>query len=118
MVLQLSNTKPLLILPWYGGGTTSTTTAALLTMPAFIAVSALAVMIGLSIMLLWWRRSAEATRVRNIKIVRQRSASPQVLPTPVPVMPRWLGFFGGHTLLVKPQKVKSYEVYFTCSCTQ
>ena len=55
--------------------------------------------------LLWWR-SAEAARVRKTKTSRGGS---QVLPSPVPVLPRWLGFLGGHTLLINISKVIRYE---------
>ena len=51
--------------------------------------------------LLWWR-SAEAARVRKTKTRRDGS---QILPSPIPVLPRWLGFLGGHTLLIKIPKV-------------
>ncbi|CAM9310328.1 unnamed protein product [Ascophyllum nodosum] len=54
----------------------------------------------MAVTMLWWR-SAEATRVR--KIVRRDGS--QILPTPVPFLPRWLGFFGGHTLLIDPPKL-------------
>ncbi|CAM9310255.1 unnamed protein product [Ascophyllum nodosum] len=62
--------------------------------------SALAMIAVIITMLLWWR-STEATRVR--KIVRRDGS--QILPTPVPVLPRWLGFFGGHTVLINPPKL-------------
>ena len=70
--------------------------------------SALAMIAVIITMLLWWR-STEATRVR--KIVRRDGS--QILPTPVPVLPRWLGFFGGHTVLINPPKVsKASEVLY------
>lgn len=53
--------------------------------------------------LLWWWR-VEAARLR--KIVRGNEAQ-QILPTPVPVLPRWLGVFGGHTLLINSNKVRT-----------
>ena len=55
--------------------------------------------------LLWWR-SAEAARVRKTKTSRDGS---QILPSPVPVLPRWLGFLGGHTLLINISKVIRYN---------
>ena len=51
--------------------------------------------------LLWWWR-VEAARLR--KIVRCDEA--QILPMPVPVLPRWLGVFGGHTLLINSNKAR------------
>lgn len=52
----------------------------------------------ISLTLLWWRR-VEAARIR--KLVRRDDS--QILPTPVPALPRWLGVLGGHTLLVNSQ---------------
>ena len=65
---------------------------------------AVAVIAVMAVTMLWWR-SAEATRVR--KIVRRDGS--QILPTPVPFLPRWLGFFGGHTLLIDPPKVSEQQ---------
>ncbi|CAN0309951.1 unnamed protein product, partial [Ascophyllum nodosum] len=45
---------------------------------------------------------AEAARVRKTKTSRDGS---QILPSPVPVLPRWLGFLGGHTLLINISKM-------------
>eukprot|EP00903_Cladosiphon_okamuranus_P016174 g14925.t1 len=49
---------------------------------------------------LWWRWS-ESRRVRNF--VRGSGGNSQ-LPSPMPVLPRWWGFLGGHTLLVRSGK--------------
>lgn len=51
----------------------------------------------------WWR-SSEATRVRKIIGTTSRSSS-SCLPSPVPFLPRWCGFIGGHTLNISPPKV-------------
>ncbi|CAN0418983.1 unnamed protein product, partial [Ascophyllum nodosum] len=60
------------------------------------------VTITLAVLTLLWWRSAEAARVRKTKTSRDGS---QILPSPVPVLPRWLGFLGGHTLLLNISKI-------------
>lgn len=47
----------------------------------------------------WWRWS-EASRRREF--VRGSSA----LPSPMPLLPTWFGFFGGHTLRLEEGKVR------------
>ena len=64
------------------------------------------VTITLAVLTLLWWRSAEAARVRKTKTSRDGS---QILPSPVPVLPRWLGFLGGHTLLLNISKVIRYD---------
>lgn len=54
----------------------------------------------ITLVFLWWR-SAEASRVRK----KVRSSDTKILATPVPVLPRWLGFLGGHTLHANLPKV-------------
>ena len=109
MALQeLSDMRRPLLLPWCGGGATTTDSTSMV-MTAVSAVSAAVIVVVLSMILVWWWRLAEAARVR--KIVRRKDV-PQVLPTPVAALPRWLGFFGGHTLLIKPQKVKNNKLLY------
>ena len=52
---------------------------------------------------LWWR-STEAARGRK----KVHSSDTKILPTPVLVLPRWLGLLGGHTLLVNFPNVKCF----------
>ena len=78
------------------------TTIILLFCEAALVTTTLAVLT-----LLWWR-SAEAARVRKTKTKTSGGGS-QILPSPVPVLPRWLGFLGGHTLLINISKVIRYE---------
>ncbi len=51
-----------------------------------------------------WRWS-EAARVR--RMAERGRAGFSSLPSPVPVLPRWLGLIGGHTLQMKMTKVIS-----------
>ena len=67
---------------------------------------AVLVTITLAVLTLLWWWSAEAARARKTKTSRDGS---QILPSPVPVLPRWLGFLGGHTLLINISKVIRYE---------
>jgi len=70
-----------------------------------------------------WRRS-EVARAR--RMAERGRAGFSSLPSPVPVLPRWLGLIGGHTLQMKMDKVTSrlYQVSLcygnigTCSCTR
>ncbi|CAM9660900.1 unnamed protein product [Pylaiella littoralis] len=48
---------------------------------------------------LWWKRSENA-RARNFV----RGGPGSTLPSPVPALPRWCGFVGGHTMLIKKGK--------------
>lgn len=46
-------------------------------------------------------KSLESARVRQIV----RNDAGGTLPMPAPLLPKWCGFVGGHTLLIKPSKV-------------
>lgn len=48
---------------------------------------------------LWWWKWT-----RNRKGFRGAGTG-HVLPSPVPALPAWMGYFGGHTLLIRPEKV-------------
>lgn len=64
--------------------------------------------------LLW--RIWVSSRARR-KAAGGRSAA-RSLPAPVPVLPAWCGFLGGHSLIIKPSKVLIiFLVYFVRVCT-
>ena len=53
----------------------------------------------------WWRWS-ESRRVRNFVRGSSSGVNSSILPSPMPALPRWCGFAGGHTLLMKTGKVR------------
>ena len=50
---------------------------------------------------LWWRFS-ELARARGQK---RKLHGRKILPSPCRLLPKWLGFFGGHTLLIDSEQV-------------
>lgn len=68
---------------------------------ANVATLALAVVSTLTYYVCW--RWSEIARVRRMAKVG-RAGSP-ALPSPVPVLPRWIPFIGGHSLQLETEKV-------------
>lgn len=58
----------------------------------------LVVLLGCSASVVWLTRKRHGTDLSRKDGVR--------LPSPPKVLPTWLGFFGGHTLLLKMGKVR------------
>lgn len=59
-----------------------------------------------------WKSWEESRARKHVRVPGGR------LPSPVAVLPKWLGFIGGHTLLVNPTAVRrTYFIYdhlYTC----
>lgn len=55
-----------------------------------------------------WRSWEESRARKHVRVPGGR------LPSPVPALPKWLGFIGGHTLLVKPTGVRLFEELGAC----
>ncbi|CBN79213.1 cytochrome P450 [Ectocarpus siliculosus] len=65
-----------------------------------VVVGSVAMLAWVALSYYWWWRSSEAARVKNF--VRSHSSSDGSLPSPMPALPRWCGFIGGHTLVMQP----------------
>lgn len=70
---------------------------------ANVATLAIGVVSALTYYVCW--RWSEAARVR--RMAKRGRAGFSSLPSPVPLLPRWLGLIGGHTLQIKMNKVIS-----------
>ncbi|CAM9435860.1 unnamed protein product [Hapterophycus canaliculatus] len=58
--------------------------------------------VSVMIYYLCWRRS-ESLQVR--RLAKRRRAGSSTLPSPVPLLPRWIPFIGGHTLQMEVEKL-------------
>eukprot|EP00752_Nemacystus_decipiens_P014607 g13007.t1 len=66
-----------------------------------VGAAAIGTAIAIALAFVWWRRS-ESIRVQNF--VRGSGGQGCSLPSPMPALPRWCGFAGGHTLNMETGK--------------